>query len=125
MRRLRYLNVLMQPVKLDLKTESSSDSGAAVTRLEGKLSLETVHYFIETLRPEPADHLVLDMSGVTYLDSAGVGALVSLFVNRKHNGKTFALAALSQYASAAMEVAGLFKLIPTFGSVEQAVSKPV
>jgi anti-anti-sigma factor len=121
---LRYLSLLMQPVRLDLTTESSSNNGAAITRLEGRLSLETVHYFIETLRPEPAEHLVLDMSGVTFLDSAGVGALVSLFVSRKHHGKTFALAALNPQGSAVLEVAGLFKLLPIYRSVEEAVAKP-
>jgi len=115
----------MKPAKLDLITESSSDNGAAICRLEGWLSLETVHYFIETLRPEPAEHLVLDMSAVTFLDSAGVGALVSLFVSRKHHGKTFALAELNPQANAVLEVAGLFKLLPIFRSVEEATAKPV
>ena len=121
---MRYLYALMQPVRLDLSTESSSNNGTAITRLEGKLGLETVHSFVETLRPEPAGHLVLDMSGVTFLDSAGVGALVSLFVSRKHHGKTFALAALNPQGSAVLEVAGLFKLLPIFRSVEEAVAKP-
>jgi len=121
---LRYLYALMQPVRLDLSTESSSNNGTAITRLEGKLGLETVHSFVETLRPEPAGHLVLDMSGVTFLDSAGVGALVSLFVNRKHHGKTFALAALNPQGSAVLEVSGLFKLLPIFRTVEEAVAKP-
>src|SRR5277367_6283900 len=109
----------MKPAKLDLITESSSNNGAAISRLEGWLSLETVHYFIETLRPEPAEHLVLDMSAVTFLDSAGVRALVSLFVSRKHNGKAFALAALNSQGSAVLEVAGLFKLVPSFRADEE------
>jgi hypothetical protein len=56
----------MQPAHLDLEKASASDGNNVVTRLNGKLSLETVHNFIQTLRPEPAAHLVLDMSGVSF-----------------------------------------------------------
>lgn len=111
----------MRPAKLDLISETNADSGTVVIKLEGKLSLETVHDFVETLRAESATRLVLDMSGVSFLDSAGVGALVSLFVSRKHHGKTFALAALNQQGYAVIEVSGLLKLLPVFATVEAAV----
>ncbi len=118
---VRYLPKLMQPAKLDLEKVSASNGSNLVTRLTGKLSLETVHNFIQTLRPEPAAHLVLDMSGVSFLDSAGVGALVSLFVHRRHSGQSFALAALTQQGMAVLQVAGLAKLLPNFPTVEAAL----
>ncbi len=96
-----------------------------MTRLRGKLSLETVHDFMATLRPEPAMRLVLDMSGVPYMDSAGVGALVSLFVSRRNNGKSVALVGLTPQGTAVLQVSGLVKLLPIFGSVEEATSQPV
>lgn len=111
----------MQPAKLDLETLPASSSDLLVTRLNGKLSLETVHNFIEVMRPEPASHLVLDMSGVSFLDSAGVGALVSLFVSRRNSGKSFALAALDTHGKAVLQVAGLTKLLPNYPTVEDAL----
>jgi len=122
LRFLRYRSELMQPAQLDLEKLSSSDEGNLVTRLNGKLSLETVHNFIQTLRPEPAAHMVLDMSGVSFLDSAGVGALVSLFVHRRNVGKTFAIAGLTQQGMAVLQVAGLVKLLPNFPTVEAALA---
>jgi anti-sigma B factor antagonist len=118
---VRYPAELMQPSQLDLEKLSSSNGSSLVTRLNGKLSLETVHNFIQTLRPEPAAHLVLDMSGVSFLDSAGVGALVSLFVHRRNNGKSFAIAGLTQQGTAVLQVAGLTKLLPNFPTVEAAL----
>jgi anti-sigma B factor antagonist len=111
----------MQPAKLDLEKASASNGSSLVTRLNGKLSLETVHNFIQTLRLEPAAHLVLDMSGVSFLDSAGVGALVSLFVHRRSLGKTFAIAGLTQQGTAVLQVAGLTRLLPNFPTVEAAL----
>src|SRR5580692_2886273 len=122
---LRYLAGLMQPARLDLEKDSASNGSSLVTRLSGKLSLETVHNFIQTLRPEPAEHLVLDMSGVSFMDSAGIGALVSLFVHRRNLGKSFAIARLTQQGMAVLQVAGLTKLLPNFPTVEAALETKI
>jgi anti-sigma B factor antagonist len=111
----------MQPAKLDLEKVPAENGAYLVTRLNGKLSLETVHNFIQSLRPEPAPYLVLDMSGVSFLDSAGVGALMSLFVSRRNNGKSFAVAGLDTQGKAVLQVAGLTKLLPNFPTVEEAL----
>ena len=119
---LRYLANSMQPAQLDLEKLPASTGSNLVTRLSGKLSLETVHNFIQTMRPEPAEHLVLDMSGVSFMDSAGVGALVSLFVHRRNAGKSFAIAGLTQQGNAVLQVAGLTKLLPNFPTVDAALA---
>lgn len=113
----------MTTPQLDLERLPGTDGSRVVTRLKGKLSLETVHNFIQTLRAEPAAHLIVDMSGVTFLDSAGVGALVQIFVHQRNEGKTFALAGLTKQGSAVMQVAGLTKLLPIYASVEEALAQ--
>ena len=110
----------MPPFTLALDKAPGSTDAVAVYQLRGKLSLETVSEFIPRMREENAQHLVVDMSGVDFLDSAGVGALVSLFVNRRNHGKTFALAALGPQAAAVVTVAGLQKLLPVSKTVEEA-----
>src|SRR5215510_5630595 len=109
----------MQPAKLDIAQEPSSN-GALIARLTGKLSLETVNGFLQQTRPISAEKLVLDMSGVSYLDSAGVGALVQLFVHRRNHSLKLALAALTTQGAAVLQVAGLTKLLPMFSTVEEA-----
>ena len=75
------------------------------------------------MRLEPAAHLILDMSGVNFLDSAGVGSLVSLFVSRRNQNKTFALAALTLQSSAVVMVAGQQNLLPVYKTVEEATAR--
>lgn len=111
----------MEPKHLALERLSGSDGKHLILRLKGKLSLETVHSFIQTARPEPAAQLILDMSDVSFLDSAGVGALVQIFVHRRSLGKKFALTGLSTQTNAVMQVAGLTKLLPIHTSVEEAL----
>jgi len=109
----------MQGATLEIN-QQSSDNGTVVAQLTGKLSLETVNRMLQELRAATADKLVLDMSGISFLDSAGVGALVQLFVHRRSKGQKFALAALTQQGTAVMQVSGLVKLLPNFPTVEQA-----
>ena len=109
----------MQPAKLDIAHLPPSN-GTSVAKLTGKLSVETVSGFLQDLRLIDAEKLVLDMSSVTFLDSAGVGALVQLFVHRRGKSQKFALGALTPQGAAVMQVAGLTKLIPTFPTVGEA-----
>ena len=113
----------MQPTQLELEKLAGSDVNRLILRLKGKLALETVHNFIQTVRPESAAQLILDMSEVSFLDSAGVGALVQIFVHRRNLGKSFALTGLSKQSNAVMQVAGLTKLLPIHGSVEEALAQ--
>src|ERR1041384_8748382 len=96
----------MQPAKLDIAQQPSSNA-TLIARLTGKLSLETVNGFLQETRAISAEKLVLDMSGVSYLDSAGVGALVQLFVHRRSKSQKFALAGLTQQGNAVMQGSGL------------------
>src|SRR6516164_5486837 len=109
----------MPTVKLDIVQQTASN-GTLIAQLVGKLSLETVNSFLQETRAFTDEKLVLDMSGVSYVDSAGVGALVQLFVHRRSQSKKLAVAALTSQGTAVMQVAGLMKLIPTFATVEEA-----
>lgn len=113
----------MQHSHLELERAAGSDDERLILQLKGNLSLETVHNFIRTARPEKATHLIVNMSDVSFLDSAGVGALVQLFVHRRSLGKSFALSGLSKQSHAVMEVAGLTKLLPIHNSVEEALAQ--
>lgn len=110
----------MPPFKIELEKLPSSDENLAIYRPSGKLSLETVSEFIQKLRSDASKYLVLDMSDVNFLDSAGVGALVSLFVSRRNQGRRFALATLTPQGTAVVTVAGLQNLLPIYKTVAEA-----
>lgn len=121
-RGLRYSRKIMPIANLEFDKQAESTETQLILRLNGKLSLETVNSFITQLRPEPSPTLVLDMSGVTFLDSAGVGALVQLFVHRKSAGRKFALAALTPQGVAVMQVSGLIRLLPIYQTTAEALA---
>ena len=118
-----YIQMLMPPFKLDVEKLPSSTDALTIYTASGKLSIETVNEFLPKMRAEAAQRVILDLNGVSFLDSAGVGALVSLFVSRRNQGKEFGLAALPQQAMAVVTVAGLQKLLPIYKTVEEATAK--
>jgi anti-anti-sigma factor len=112
----------MPTSQLDLERSDSNNADLAVVGVNGKLSLETVHGFASAMREEQAQVLIFDMSKCSFLDSAGVGALVSLFVSRRNHGKKLILAGLTSQGQAVMQVSGLIKLLPLYPLVEDAIA---
>jgi len=95
-------------------------NGNVVAKLTGKLNMETVGGFLRELRTVEAEKLVLDMRDLGFVDSAGVGALVQIFVHRRGKSQKFALARLTPQGMAVIQVAGLHKLLPQFPTIEEA-----
>lgn len=112
----------METVGLKIEKDPTNTKDVLIYRLNGKLAIENVSDFMQQMRQENAPSLILDLGGVNFLDSAGVGALVSLFVSRRNQGKLFGLANLTKQGLAVIQVSGLQKLLPIFDNVEQAIA---
>ncbi len=104
----------MPPFRLDVEKLPSSTEALTIYTANGKLSIETVNEFLPKLRAEAAQRVILDLNGVSFLDSA---------VSRRNQGKEFGLAALPPQAIAVVTVAGLQNLLPIYKSVEDATTK--
>ena len=71
-----------------LKVEVSDQNGVTVVRLSGRLVYaETAAFKDEVKRRMPqAKRIVLDLTDLTFMDSAGLGVIVSLYVSAKAAG---------------------------------------
>ena len=114
---------LMPNAQLTIGTRESAAGGPKIVTLGGSLTLETVASFNQSLREEPAPALILDMSELTWLDSAGVGALVQLLVRRSKTEHSLALAGLSPRNNAVLQVAQVLKLFSVYPTVDEAAAK--
>src|SRR6202021_2955063 len=59
--------------------------------LHGPLTVENVSPFINAVRREDAPTMILDFTGVPYLDSSGLGSLVSSCISCQKSGRRMAL----------------------------------
>ena len=106
-----------EPIRLE---ELQSSARHHVLRLSGDLTMRTLFPFQEAVRADRAAILILDLSGVTFVDSVGVGALVGAYVYRQKDGRKVALVGVGERVNASLSILGLTKLFPTFSTVEAA-----
>ncbi|HMK23151.1 MAG TPA: STAS domain-containing protein, partial [Terriglobales bacterium] len=75
-------NARMELERLRVERMFSDEGTSGVLRLQGPLVSENVPDFHNAIRREQVPTVILDMSGVPYVDSAGLGSLVSAYVSR-------------------------------------------
>lgn len=104
---------------LDIK-ESHSPSGARVLTLNGALTLKVLFDFQSLLRQNNSDKLILDLSEVSYMDSAALGAILGAYASCERTGRGFALSGISPRVLTMFEVAGVDTMLPRFDSLAAA-----
>lgn len=67
-------------------------------------------------------NIVLNLGGVNYIDSGGLGTLVSLYTTAGNAGGAIRLASLTQRVGDLLQVTKLVTIFEVHDSVEQAVS---
>ncbi|WP_375492441.1 STAS domain-containing protein [uncultured Jatrophihabitans sp.] len=82
-------------MELDIDVENAPNSGETVLVITGSVDVQSRDWLLdegrEALRTEGITGLVLDMSGVTFLDSTGIGALIDLAHDAEDHAVTFGL----------------------------------
>jgi anti-sigma B factor antagonist len=98
-----------------------------VVCLEGELDICEVRCVREAVFPEIREsaHVVVDLSGMTYLDSSGLGVLVGGYKLAKGRDATFCIAAPTPDVVHLLTITGLDRFLPIHASVDSALDSPV
>jgi len=67
-------------------------------------------------------HILLDMSGVTFMDSSGIGMIIGRYKNAEASGGRLIICGMSENISKIYEISGLAKIIQRVDSVEAALN---
>jgi anti-sigma B factor antagonist len=89
---------------LHIEDLSGTHQGYRVLRLKGPLIISNLFQFQSTVRSNTISFLILDLTQVPFVDSAGVGALVGAYVTHD-NGRRLALAGVTERVRNTMHVA--------------------
>jgi anti-sigma B factor antagonist len=95
-------------------------SGARILKLAGPLTIRTLFDFQAVSRQAATKPVIVDLSGVPYMDSAGLGCIVSVFTSCQNRGFGFAVCGLSSRLQSLFEVTHVSTLLPTFDTLEAA-----
>jgi anti-sigma B factor antagonist len=89
-----------------------------VLRLRGPLTLENLPSFQNAVRREVTPTIFLDLTEVPYVDSAGLGSLVSAYISRHKSGQRVVLSGVNDRVLNLFEITRvepLFLIFPTLG----------
>jgi anti-sigma B factor antagonist len=116
----------MREGALIIERVANREKGYDMMKLAGPLTLATLFDLQESFRAQPSAKLIIDLSRVPYIDSAGLGAILSFHASCKRAGREYALAAMPARVYtvfAASKVDKLVHLYPTLEAAEASLSK--
>ena len=99
--------------------------GVTLVELKGRLALGRESQRVESLADELVKNghlkVVMDLSGVDYVDSAGIGVLIGKYLSVRRKGGSLKLLHLSMRAHHALEITHLLTVFETFEHEDAAV----
>jgi anti-sigma B factor antagonist len=92
-----------------------------VLSFHGPLTMENVPPFMNAVRREGAPTMILDFSGVPYLDSSGLGCLVSAYTSCSKAGRRVALTGVNQRVRKVFEITKVEQIFLMFPTLADAI----
>ena len=110
---------------MDLSVQVEEHDGWALARVYGDVDIATAPRLREQLisivtngRPQ----LVLDLDGVGFLDSTGLGVIISILKRTRTHGGDLRLVANQESLRSLFQLTGLDRTLPLAPSVERAIA---
>jgi len=107
--------------QLEVQTQEI-DSTVRLITLKGPLTIGTMFNFQSDLRKESTHSLVVDLTGVEYMDSAGLGCLLGGMASCQRSHRGFALAGVSERVLMVFTVTGVENLVPRYPDAASAIA---
>ncbi len=105
----------------NLKIEAlDSPRGARIFKLTGAFTIQTLFDFQNMARQEAGKPMIVDISSVPYMDSAGLGCVISVFAACQRTNRGFGIIGVSERIRTLFEVTHVDGLLPCFESLEAA-----
>lgn len=98
-------------------------NGPHILRLSGPVILTTLAEFQPKVLADQSHNLILDFTGVPYVDSAGIGALVRVYVRHQRDENGLSLVGVNDRVRAALEIAHVGQFFRFFDTLEIAQTK--
>jgi anti-sigma B factor antagonist len=106
--------------QLEIQRTPGSASDITIFILKGPLTMSTLFDFQTAVRQPELRSTIIDFSAVPYIDSAGLGIVLSHWAHTQRIGVKFAAAGISERVGVLLEMTGVAKLLPSYPTVADA-----
>jgi len=107
------------PLVITERTEPAA--GRLILTLTGPLVISNLFDFQARVRSNTSPHLILDLTAVPYVDSAGIGALVGAYVTHNKDGRSLALVGVNDRVRTTLAVTHVEQFFRCYPSLESAI----
>jgi anti-sigma B factor antagonist len=110
---------------MELRTDVSQIAGWTVVSIYGEVDVATspsLRELLIRLVGDGANRLVLDLEGVDFLDSTGLGTIISALKRARTHGGDLRLVCTQARIARLFEITGLDKAVPLQPTVDAAVA---
>ena len=115
---------MLSDAPLSIESREGKASGTRVFHLTGPITLPNVFALQSELRNgEPPQVSILDLAGVPYMDSAGMGAIVNYYTHCERKGSHLIVAAVSNRVMELFTMTKVNKIIPMAATVAEAEAR--
>lgn len=101
---------------------SSTPQGVLVIRISGWLTLKNKQTFEHAIETAEGRSIVLDLAGLHYMDSAGLGALLKAYATAQKRGARLALAAVLPRVRDLLHLTKIEPLFEIYPDLESAIA---
>ncbi len=116
----------MASEKMQILPSQGAREGQKILSLKGPLTIQTTFDFQSAARAETSPILIIDLSEVPFVDSAGLGALVGAHVTAQRASREIAFVGVNSRVKALMDmthVGQLFRIYPTVQDAQADLPK--
>jgi anti-anti-sigma factor len=103
------------PSSVPYEVEIVRQGSGAIVRVNGEFDLtaaQDVRDRLPQVQTEPVRELVLDLRGTTFIDSSGIGVIVQLWNESRHDGFGFSVLAADGHVRELLKMTGLSDTVP-------------
>jgi len=110
---------------LVIEEVANANNGHRILHLKGPILISNLFDLQSRVRSNTSSALILDMTDVPYVDSAGVGVLVGGYVTHQKDGRSLSLVGVNNRVRTTLNVThveSFFRFFDTVAAAESAAS---
>ncbi len=106
--------------QLSIRRDAGATGTTTILRLSGPLTLSTLFVLQDELRAIGNVDTVIDVSDCPYIDSGGLGTILSHWAHTQRAGKKFSMTGVSPRIAVLLEITKVNTVLPMHNTAEEA-----
>lgn len=113
----------MPEQELSYSITNGGKEDTVILRLTGPFTLTNMFQLQSELRSLKPACLIMDIAGVPYMDSAGLGVIMNYYVSAQNNSRRFYVCGVNERVRALLEMTKVDSVLHLCDSIEAAEAK--